>query len=248
MFDVRIPTYVACPDLLPTFNGKSAGLFLRAAVYIHASVTLPEPSNETIPISWGAEPDEDLMKRVQAGDTRTLELLIQRWSPRLAAFFYRLTGDPHAGDDLLQDAFLRLWQARDSFLAGARFSPWIHAIARNLATDRARTRARKPLHRALNSIGAPGHTTTLLGKIPDSAPTPFAAASKLELLAKLDEALRSIPESFREAVVLCDLQRLSYEDAAAVLGIPAKTVSSRLARGREHLRTALAAFRSGPLP
>lgn len=204
------------------------------------------PGGETVPLDWASEPDEPLMHRVQSGDTRALELLIQRWSPRLAGLFYRLTGDPHAGDDLLQETFLRVWSARASFQPGARFSPWIHSVARNLAVDRARNRDRKPLHRAVNSPA--GATTTLLGKIPDSATTPFAAASRLELLARVDEALRGVPEPYREAVVLCDLQRLSYDDAAQVLGVPAKTVSSRLARGREHLRNALAAFRSGPLP
>jgi RNA polymerase sigma-70 factor, ECF subfamily len=211
---------------------------------------MPElvPGGETVPLDWASEPDEPLMLRVQGGDTRALELLIQRWSPRLAGLFYRLTGDPHAGDDLLQETFLRVWAARESFRRDARFSPWVHAIARNLATDRAKSRSRKPFHRALNATGAPGSTTTMLGKIPDNATTPFAAASRLELLAKLDEALRGVPEPYREAVVLCDLQRLSYDDAAQVIGVPAKTVSSRLARGREHLRNALSAFRSGPLP
>lgn len=208
----------------------------------------PTPGGETVPLDWASESDEAQMRRVREGDTRALELLIQRWSPRLAGLFYRLTGDPHAGDDLLQETFLRVWSARESFQPDARFSPWLHAIARNLAADRLRSRERKPLHRALGTAGPAGATTTLLGKIPDSATTPFAAASRLELLARLDEALRGVPEPYREAVVLCDLQRLSYEDAAQVLGVPAKTVSSRLARGREHLRTALAAFRSGPLP
>src|SRR5262245_59681982 len=99
------------------------------------------------------------MRRVQAGETRALELLVQRWTPRLASFFYRLTGDPHAADDLMQETFVRVWTARASFQPGARFSPWIHAIARNLATDRSRNRERKPLHRAA-AAGA-GNATTL---------------------------------------------------------------------------------------
>lgn len=220
--------------------------FHSAAVYIHVPTLMPT-GHETIPISWSESSDEDLMDRVRRSDPRALEFLVQRWSSRLAHFLYRLTGDRDAVDDLLQETFLRVHTARETFRAGEKFAPWIHAIARNLARDRARSRARKPLHRALNSSGAPGQTTTLLGKIPDSAPTPFSALSRLELLVKLDDALRNVPEIYREAVVLCDLQRLSYDDAARVLGVPAKTVSSRLARGRECLREALAAFRSGPI-
>jgi len=202
---------------------------------------------ETIPIEWSRDSDGDLMDRVQRGDDRALELLIQRWSGRLAGFFQRLTGDDSDTDDLLQEAFLRVHRARASWKPGGSFSAWVHTIARRLAMDRSRTRARKPLHRASDTGGAPGHTTTLLGKIPDNAPTPFTAVSRLELLVKLEEALRAVPEIYREAVVLCDLQHLSYEEAAQVLDIPAKTVSSRLARGRDCLREALAAYRSGPI-
>ncbi|MBI2919927.1 MAG: sigma-70 family RNA polymerase sigma factor [Planctomycetes bacterium] len=207
----------------------------------------PDIGGETIPIQWSQESDADLMERLRRGEARALELLIQRWSGRLSSFLYRLTGDAGAVEDLLQETFLRVYAARDSWQHGGNFSAWVHTIARRLSMDRARTRRRKPLHQASDRAGGPGATTTLLGKIPDDAPTPFAALSRLELLVKLDEALRGVPEIYREAVVLCDLQHLSYDEAGEVLGVPAKTVSSRLARGREHLREALKAYRSGAI-
>jgi RNA polymerase sigma-70 factor (ECF subfamily) len=206
-----------------------------------------EVGGETVPIRWAEEPDAVLMDRVRAGDDRALELLVHRWTPRLAAFFYRLTGRSSDVDDLVQSTFVRIFTARSSWIPGAHFGAWIHTIARRLSMDRARSRARKPLFAASRRPESPEGATTLLGRIPDDAPTPFSAVSRLELVARLEEALRTVPEPFRETVVLCDLQQLSYEDAAAVLGCPVKTVSSRLARGREALREAMAAYRSGPI-
>jgi RNA polymerase sigma-70 factor (ECF subfamily) len=180
------------------------------------------------------------MTRVQSGDHRALELLVQRWWPRLRAFLYRLTGDSDT-DDLVQETFFRIHTARASWNPAGNFAAWILTIARRLAIDGARARARRPARRAADLV-APGATTTLFGKIPDNAPTPYTALSNLELGLKLEEALKSLPGEFREAVVLCDLQRLSYEEAAAVASVPAKTISSRLARGREKLRAALESY------
>ncbi len=210
---------------------------------------LPHPSvgGETIPIEWSDEADAELMRRLAGGEVRAMDILVRRWAPRLSSFFYRLTGDADAVDDLVQETFIRVHGARATWAGGGNFNAWIHTIARRLVIDRARTRSRKPLQRASDRFVAPGQTTTLFGRIPDDAPTPFTCASQFELLAKMEEALQGIPELFREAVVLCDLQQLSYESAAEVLGVPAKTVSSRLARGRDALREAMAAYRSGPL-
>jgi RNA polymerase sigma-70 factor (ECF subfamily) len=207
----------------------------------------PPVGGETIPIEWSGEADADLMRRLAEGEVRSLDVLVKRWSPRLSSFFYRLTGDSSAVDDLVQETFIRVHGAREGWTGGGNFTAWIHTIARRLAMDRARTMRRKPVMRASDRAIPAGQTTTLFGLIPDDAPTPFACASRLELLAKMEEALRAIPEIYREAVVLCDLQQLSYEEAGEVLGVPAKTVSSRLARGRESLRQAMAAYRSGPL-
>lgn len=202
---------------------------------------------ETVPIQWAKDDDSALMDRVREGDSRALELLVQRWMPRLGGFLYRFTGDAGAVEDLIQETFLRVHAARASWQPGGNFSAWVHTIARRLAMDRARSLARNPQHRATDRLGSPGATTSLIGKIPDNAPTPYTACSKLELLARLDQALRQVPDLYREAVILCDLQRLSYEEAAQILGTNAKTVSSRLARGRDALREALAAYRSGPI-
>lgn len=196
----------------------------------------------TVPISWSNDPDDALMERLRGGDGRALDVLISRHAAKMSHFFYRLTGDADAVDDLLQDLFLRVYASRESWSPTGGFAAWLYTIARRLVYDRSRTRRRKPLHRAGNRYGPVGGTTTLLGKIPDDAPTPFGSLSRLETALKLDQALRQVPEPFREAVVLCDLQHLSYEDAARILDCPVKTLSTRLARGRERLRELLAPY------
>ncbi len=202
---------------------------------------------ETIPIEWTEESDLALLRRLGDGDTRALELIIRRWSPRLSSFVYRLTGDAEAVEDVVQESFIRLHAARATAAEVQNFSAWIHTIARRLVLDRVRTARRRPVRLASEQVPLGGQTTTLFGRIPDNAPTPSTCASNLELLARLDEALQGVPEIYREAVVLCDLQCLSYDEAAAVLGVPRKTVSSRLARGRDALRQRMAQHRSGLL-
>ena len=194
---------------------------------------------ETLPIRLAEESDTQLMERVREGQDHALEALINRYAGRLTHFFYRMTGDHEDVEDLLQETFIRVYRARGRWKPEGAFSTWLYAIGRRLIYDRSRRRRRKPLHRGRRRAGPPGATTTLLGKIPDGAPTPCTALSNLELTLKVDEALQQIPASFREAVVLSDLQQLSYAEAARVAGCSAKTFSTRLARGRERLRVLL---------
>ncbi len=205
------------------------------ALWSNALMTDP---SATIPIGWAADSDDALMARLR-DDPRALDILIQRWSARLSHFFYRLTGDSAAIDDLLQELFLRVYQARDTWSPQGPFPAWLYTIARRLVYDRSRTRSRKPIHRAAHAAAG---TTTLVGKIPDDAPTPFTSLSKLEIALKVDDALQRLPIDFREAVVLCDLQHLSYDEAARVLDTNVKTLSTRLARGRERLREILTPY------
>ncbi len=188
-------------------------------------------TDATVPVGWAEEPDDAVMLRLR-DDPRALDLLVQRWSARMSHFFYRLTGDAGAVEDLLQELFLRVYRAREDWQAQGRFAAWIHLVARRLVYDR--PTVRRPAR------GAPDGTTTLLGRIPDDAPTPGTSASRDELARKLDDALQQLDPPFREAVVLCDLQHLSYEEAAQAADCNVKTLSTRLARGRERLRELLA--------
>lgn len=198
------------------------------------------PDDATLELDVAHEPDEALMARLAAGDDRPFEILMRRHADRLARFLYRLTGVEAEVEDLVQEVFLRVYRARETFEPGSSFPTWLYAIARNARSNWARGRRRKPLHRAARRQSGPGGSTTLLGKLPAGVTSPSGALAALELAAAIDEALAALPDPYREAVVLCDLERLDYETAAEIAGCPVKTLGSRLARGRERLRAALA--------
>jgi RNA polymerase sigma-70 factor (ECF subfamily) len=148
--------------------------------------------------------------------------------PHLRSLFgaaYRMTGNAHDAEDLVQETFLRAYRGFDRFEPGSNARAWLHTILQRVRTDAARRRQRRPL------------TTPLEGEGPAIAPAQDALASGRE---DLERALQALPEVFRTAVVLRDVQELSYAEIAAAIGVPVGTVMSRIHRGRALLREALA--------
>jgi RNA polymerase sigma-70 factor (ECF subfamily) len=147
--------------------------------------------------------------------------------PQLRSLFgaaYRMTGNAHDAEDLVQETFLRAHRAFERFTPGSNARAWLHTILQRVRTDAFRRTKRRP------------ETVELTGEGPGEAPPQDALASGRE---DLERALRGLPEAFREAVVLRDIQELSYAEIATALGIPVGTVMSRIHRGRALLRAAL---------
>jgi RNA polymerase sigma-70 factor (ECF subfamily) len=148
--------------------------------------------------------------------------------PHLRSLFgtaYRMTGNAHDAEDLVQETFLRAHRAFDKFEPGSNARAWLHTILVRVRTDLYRRSKRRP------------ETVELVGDGPGVAAPQDALASGRE---DLERALLSLPEVFRDAVVLRDVQELSYAEIAAALGVPIGTVMSRIHRGRALLRQALA--------
>jgi RNA polymerase sigma-70 factor (ECF subfamily) len=137
---------------------------------------------------------------------------------------YRMTGNAHDAEDLVQETFLRAHRAFDRF-DGANARAWLHTILGRARTDLYRRMRRRP------------QTVELVDDGPAVDPPQDAFASGHE---DLERALKALPEAFREAVVLRDLQELRYSEIADALGVPIGTVMSRIHRGRALLREALA--------
>jgi RNA polymerase sigma-70 factor (ECF subfamily) len=147
--------------------------------------------------------------------------------PQMRSLFgaaYRMTGNAHDAEDLVQETFLRAHRAFDRFEPGSNARGWLHTILQRVRTDMFRRTRRRP------------ETVELLGEGPATPPPQDALASGRE---DLERALQALPEAFREAVVLRDVQELSYAEIASALGIPVGTVMSRIHRGRALLREAL---------
>jgi RNA polymerase sigma-70 factor (ECF subfamily) len=150
-----------------------------------------------------------------------------------------LTGKDHDAEDVVQEAYLRAYQFFDSFHGGDGRA-WLLAIVRNTAyTWLERNRLRQPSTPFDEAV----HSGTDLAEAPD------ALAERREDVALLRQAVEDLPPEFREAIVLRELEGLSYKEIAAVTGCPLGTVMSRLARGRERLHERLAGrTNEGPVP
>ena len=155
--------------------------------------------------------------------------VVRTHGPRVYRLAYRLTGNAHDAEDLTQDVFVRVFRSLSSYTPGT-FEGWLHRITTNLFLDSMRRKAR--IRFEALSDDAPER---LAGR----EPTPAQAYDDTHWDDDVQRALDSLAPEFRAAVVLCDIEGLSYEEIADVLGIKLGTVRSRIHRGRSHLREAL---------
>ena len=156
--------------------------------------------------------------------------IVAEHSARVYRLAYRLTGNRHDAEDLTQDVFIRVFRSLDSYEPG-NFPGWLHRITTNLFLDRARRATRIRMDRFAEGAEE---------KIEGRHDRPEALVQDAGFDADVETALLSLSEDFRVAVVLCDVEGLSYEEIADVLGIKIGTVRSRIHRGRTQLRSALA--------
>jgi RNA polymerase sigma-70 factor (ECF subfamily) len=173
-----------------------------------------------------SETDEALMAAAAGGDREAFAALYRRRRPDVYRFALHMTGSASAADDVAQDVFMTVIHDARRFVPGrATVVAWLLGIARNHARRRLAERTHEPLERAGSEAAPALH--------PDAS---LAGAQDVE---RLRCALGALPVAYREAIVLCDLQELSYEDAAAAAGCAIGTIRSRLHRGRAQLMKAM---------
>ena len=160
----------------------------------------------------------------------TWEQVVERHSDRVFRLAYRLTGNRHDAEDLTQEVFVRVFRSLDDYTPGT-FEGWLHRITTNLFLDQARRRQRIRFD-ALSDERAE--------RLTSASPSPDAAYADRTFDDDVERALATLPPDFRAAVVLCDVEGLTYEEIAEILGAKLGTVRSRIHRGRAMLRTALA--------
>jgi RNA polymerase sigma-70 factor (ECF subfamily) len=178
--------------------------------------------------------DEALLAAHLRGDPEAFGRLVGRHERRVYGLCLRILGNREDAEDAAQEAFVAALRKAASFRRAAAFSTWLYRIAVNAATDQARRRVR----------------ARLADLDPEDAGLAVAAGGELgeEVAAAVtvQTALARVPEEFRVAVVLCDLYRLPYADAAQILEVPVGTVKSRVFRGRAALAECLAATPDPP--
>ncbi|HEV3294971.1 MAG TPA: RNA polymerase sigma factor SigE [Streptosporangiaceae bacterium] len=155
--------------------------------------------------------------------------VVREHSARVYRLAYRLTGNTHDAEDLTQEVFVRVFRSLPGYTPGT-FEGWLHRITTNLFLDMARRRQR---------IRFEGLGEAAAGLLRDDEPTPAQAFDARHLDSDVQAALEALAPEYRAAVVLCDIEGLSYEEIAATLGVKLGTVRSRIHRGRAQLRDAL---------
>lgn len=174
--------------------------------------------------------DRDLMARVQAGDEAALGRLMARWERPVKAVIARLVGNAAEAEELAQEAFVRLWQGRGRFRAGAEFRPWMLSLALNLARNRLRWWRRRPLVALEEWTPLPPADTA------DGA----GALEARERAEAVRAAVAALPLEQREALVLFAYEGLAQAEIAVIAGTTPKAVERRLERARAALRLSLA--------
>ncbi|MDR2513804.1 MAG: sigma-70 family RNA polymerase sigma factor [Christensenellaceae bacterium] len=171
----------------------------------------------------------ELLRRAAAGDGKAFAELMQERQHAIYALALRMMGSREDALDMAQEALLRIFQNLGAFRAEASFSTWTYRIAANVCLDALRRRARRK-ESSLELLRGEGFEPS------DSAPSPEGAALEHERAEEMHRALASLPPDQRAAIVLRDVQGLSYEEAAEALGVNLNTLKSRLFRGRRLLR------------
>jgi RNA polymerase sigma-70 factor (ECF subfamily) len=182
----------------------------------------------------------DFVDRLRAGEEAAFEILIDRYSADVYALLFRLTENPEEASDLTQNTFLRAFRAIKGFRGESELKTWLYRIAVNESHNRFRwwRRRRRDVTISLDdSIGDTDRTVS--DTLADSSVTPEDAALEREREQALKAALLDIPVIYREAVVLRDIEGLSYEETAIALQVGIGTVKSRISRGRDELRRRL---------
>ncbi len=157
------------------------------------------------------------------------EELVRDHSARVFRLAYRLTGNRADAEDLTQDVFVRVFRSLHRFQPGT-FEGWLHRITTNLFLDGARRRQK---------IRFDGLIDDAADRLPSKWPTPSEQLADADLDHDVAAALAALSPEFRAAVVLCDIEGLSYEEISSVLDVKIGTVRSRIHRGRAQLRVAL---------
>ncbi|HEX5222938.1 MAG TPA: RNA polymerase sigma factor [Verrucomicrobiae bacterium] len=177
------------------------------------------------------------MERLAAGHDAALNDLMERHATSVFRFLCRMLGNEDDANDLAQETFVRVFQARDKFRTSERFSTWLFTIAANLARNQIRWRTRHPNVSMDAETGVAEEP--LANVLPAAGAAPNEQAVAVERAAAVRRAVSQLSEELREAIVLCEWEEKTVAEAAAILDATPKAIESRLYRARQHLREQL---------
>ncbi len=174
--------------------------------------------------------DEQIVDRVRSGETRLFDQLVRRYQDPVYGMAARFVGAGADAEDVAQEVFLKVFRSLAGFKGEAKFSTWLYRVTFNQCADWLR-RNRRPGRRAAGIDEA--------GEVRDGRVDLEGSLLESEEKERVNRALASLDERYRSVIVLLYYQKLPYEEIATILGVPIKTVETRLYRARKMLRKAL---------
>jgi RNA polymerase sigma-70 factor (ECF subfamily) len=189
--------------------------------------------------------DLSLVRRVQAGERAAYDLLVLKYQHKVVKLVMRYTRNPADAEDVAQEAFIKAYRALPQFRGDSAFYTWLYRIAINTAKNALVARNRNPVSYRIDAQdGEDG--PDLLSRLRDPD-TPEGLALTDEIRATVNAAIDALPEDLRTAIVLRELEGLSYEEIAAAMDCPIGTVRSRIFRAREAIDKKLSGVFEGGL-
>jgi RNA polymerase sigma-70 factor (ECF subfamily) len=200
-------------------------------------------SDSSLPSYELRDPDVRLMLEVREGSATAFEELMLRYQSRVLTIFEHLVGSRDLAEDLTQEAFLRVFRARKSYVPGSKFSTWLFTIVNNVAANARRSRSRR------REVHLVGHDSGPLGAHPlenlataASGQMPARQVDKAEMRDIVRLALEGLNERQRMAVLLNKFEGLGYAEIATAMEVSPQAIKSLLARARDSLREVLDAY------
>ena len=190
--------------------------------------------------------DAIAVERTLAGDRDAYRVLVQRHSRNVFRLAYRMTGNSHEAEEVVQEAFLRAYQKLRQFAGNANFGTWVYRIAANYSIDRMRQRNAEESRRfSQTRVSQDGVEVDPVSVAPDPAPSPERLAVSAQLGAKMQEALAALTPAERTAIVMRHWEGCAIEEIAAVLKSNSNATKNTVFRAVAKLRKALEPFAHG---
>jgi RNA polymerase sigma-70 factor, ECF subfamily len=192
----------------------------------------------------GARTEESaVIAALKAGSEEAYSWLIGEFHQPIYSLIYRIVNDPSDAADTTQDVFLKVFRGMKHFHGESSLKTWIYRIALHEAANRRRWWFRhKAQETPIDPIPAGGCEFSADDRLVDRGESPFEKFAHIEVQAAVEQALQQVPEPYHTALILRDLEDMSYEEIAEVLSISLGTVKSRITRGRDALRQRLAGY------
>lgn len=177
------------------------------------------------------EVDMELVARVQRGDRRAFDLLVLKYQRKIMRLLSRMVREPSEVEDVAQETFIKAYRALPQFRGDSAFYTWLYRIAINTARNWQAASSRRP--QTVSTLeNEEGETFNQIDSLTDQS-TPESLAATRQIAQTVNEAINALPEDLRTAIVLREIEGMSYEDIAASMACPIGTVRSRIFRARE---------------